>query len=136
MVHKIKMSENINYKFREPELIEEFAKYVESTYNSHYGEGGLQSAEIIVDRGHGMGFFSGNIDKYNDRYSKKGDGPADWRKDIVKTIHYGLLKLYEHDRVYGDNKSPEKKVVTDIDDDFTVKVVYERDGDKWIKQDV
>lgn len=90
-----------DYKFREDELIEEFKTYIDSTYKGHYGQGGLQSSEIIVDRGHGMGFFSGNIDKYNDRYGKKGDGPKDWRKDILKTIHYGFLKLFEHDRLYG-----------------------------------
>lgn len=94
-------SSKINYKFCEDKLIAEFSKYIDSTYSGHYGQGGLQSAEIIVDRGHGMGFFSGNIDKYNDRYGKKGDDPEDWRKDILKTIHYGFLKLYEHDRVHG-----------------------------------
>lgn len=95
----------INYKFREDELIKEVKDYVDSTYVGHYGQGGLQSSEIIVDRGHGIGFFSGNIDKYNYRYSKKGDTPAVWRKDIMKTIHYGLLKLYEHDRLYSQNES-------------------------------
>lgn len=96
-------SDDIDYKFRESELIEEFKRYIDSTYSGHYGQGGLQSSEIIVDRGHGMGFFSGNIDKYNDRYSKKGDTPDDWRKDIMKTIHYGFLKLFEHDRIHGNN---------------------------------
>lgn len=86
-----------NYKFREDELIQEFREYIDSTYDGHYGAGGLQSFEIIVDRGHGMGFSSGNVDKYNDRYSKKGETPDDWRKDIMKTIHYSLLKLYVHD---------------------------------------
>ena len=90
----------IEYKFREAELIEEFKRYIDSTYSGHYGQGGLQSSEIIVDRGHGMGFFSGNIDKYNDRYGKKGESPDDWRKDIMKTIHYGFLKLFEHDRIH------------------------------------
>lgn len=91
------------YKFREDELIEEFKQYIDSTYKGHYGQGGLQSAEIIIDRGHGQGFFHGNIDKYNDRYGKKGDTPDEWRKDIVKTIHYGFLALYEHDRKYSDD---------------------------------
>ena len=92
---------SVAYKFREDELIEEFKQYIDSTYSAHYGQGGLQSFEVIVDRGHGMGFTSGNIDKYNGRYGNKGDTPADWRKDIMKTIHYGLLKLYEHDRIHG-----------------------------------
>ena len=93
--------EPTEYKFREDELIDEFVEYIDSTYAGHYGHGGLQSFEIIVDRGHGMGFTAGNIDKYNDRYGKKGNTPAEWRKDIMKTIHYAFLKLYEHDRLYG-----------------------------------
>lgn len=97
----------IDYKFREDELIEEFKNYIDSTYNSHYGsnEKSLQSAEVIVSRGHGMGFFSGNVDKYNDRYGKKGE-PPDHRKDILKIIHYGFFMLYEHDRIHS-KKSPE-----------------------------
>ncbi len=94
-------SDDIDYKFRESELIEEFKGYIDSTYSGHYGQGGLQSSEVIVDRGHGMGFFLGNVDKYNGRYGKKGT-PEDHRKDIVKIIHYGFLALYEHDRIYGN----------------------------------
>jgi len=96
-------TDDIDYKFRERELIEEFRKYIDTTYSGHYGQGGLQSSEVIVDRGHGMGFFAGNIDKYNGRYGNKGENPADWRKDIMKTIHYGFLKLFEHDRIHGNN---------------------------------
>lgn len=90
-----------DYKFREGELIEEFTQYINSTYGAHYGQGGLQSSEVIIDRGHGMGFFSGNVDKYNGRYGKKGT-PEDHRKDIMKIIHYGFLMLFEHDRIHGD----------------------------------
>lgn len=98
------MSDDIDYKFREGELLAEFKEYIDGTYAGHYGKGGLQSAEIIVDRGHGMGFFAGNIDKYNGRYPHKGNGPDEWRKDIMKTIHYGFLKLYEHDRIHGNDE--------------------------------
>lgn len=90
------------YKFNEGELIKEFQEYVDNTYGGHYGQGGLQSSEVIVDRGHGMGFFLGNVDKYNGRYGKKGT-PADHRKDLMKIIHYGFLALYEHDRIHGDD---------------------------------
>lgn len=91
-----------DYKFNEGELIKEFQEYVDNTYGGHYGQGGLQSSEVIVDRGHGMGFFLGNVDKYNGRYGKKGT-PADHRKDLMKIIHYGFLALYEHDRIHGDD---------------------------------
>lgn len=88
----------VDYKFNEGNLIQEFKEYIDSTYSAHYGQGGLQSSEVIIDRGHGMGFFSGNVDKYNGRYGKKGT-PVDHRKDILKIIHYGFLMLFEHDRV-------------------------------------
>jgi len=80
------------YKFNEDTLVKEFMDYIDSTYGGHYGQGGLQSAEVIVDRGHGLGFFLGNVDKYNARYGKKGE-PADHRKDILKVIHYAFLAL-------------------------------------------
>lgn len=91
-----------NYKFNEGALIKELHSYIDSTYNAHYGQGGLQSSEVIIDRGHGLGFFLGNVDKYNARYGKKGDTPAEWRKDLMKVLHYGLLALYEHDRTNGE----------------------------------
>ena len=90
------------YKFNEDALIEEFKQYIDSTYKGHYGQGGLQSSEVIVDRGHGLGFFLGNVDKYNARYGKKGN-PSDHRKDLMKVIHYAFLALYEHDRINNDS---------------------------------
>ena len=86
-----------NYKFNEGALIKEFQSYIDSTYGQHYGQGGLQSSEVIIDRGHGLGFFLGNVDKYNARYGQKGTSD-DHRKDLMKVLHYGLLALYEHDR--------------------------------------
>jgi len=86
-----------NYKFNEGALIKEFQSYIDSTYGQHYGQGGLQSSEVIIDRGHGLGFFLGNVDKYNARYGKKGNAD-DHRKDLMKVLHYGLLALYEQDR--------------------------------------
>ena len=83
-----------DYKFREDELISELSDYIDSTYDSHYSTGRLQSTEVIIDRGDGKGFTHGNIDKYNARYGKK-DGYN--RKDILKVLHYGLLALYVHD---------------------------------------
>jgi hypothetical protein len=94
----MKQNSNPDYKFNEGALIEELHQYIDSTYNAHYGQGGLQSSEVIIDRGHGLGFFLGNVDKYNARYGKKGDTPEEWRKDLMKVLHYGLLALYEHDR--------------------------------------
>lgn len=91
----------INYKFQEDKLIQELKDYIDSTYDAHYGQSSFQSSEVIVDRGRGMDFFLGNVDKYNARYGKKGAGPDEYRKDLMKVLHYALLALYEHDRRYG-----------------------------------
>ena len=88
---------SINYKFREDELIQELKDYIDSTYGQHYCQSGIQSSEVIVDRGRGTGFFLGNVDKYNARYGNKGT-VDDHRKDLMKILHYALLALYVHDR--------------------------------------
>jgi len=88
----------IDYRFNEGALIQELQEYIDFTYNGHYGQERLQSSEVIVDRGHGLGFFLGNVDKYNARYGKKGTA-EDHRKDLMKVLHYALLALNEHDRL-------------------------------------
>lgn len=87
---------SINYKFNEKELINEFQRYIDSTYNGHYATNKFQSTEVIIARGHGTGFCMGNVDKYSNRYGKKGNH-ADARKDLMKVLHYALIQLYIHD---------------------------------------
>ena len=87
---------DINYKFNEGGLIDELRDYIDSTYDAHYCTSGIQSSEVIMDRGRGMGFFLGNVDKYNARYGNKGD-VTDHRKDLMKVLHYALLALHTHD---------------------------------------
>jgi hypothetical protein len=91
----------INYKFSEGDYIEELHDYIDSTYNQHYSKNKYQSTEVIIDRGHGTGFCMGNIDKYSNRYGKKGD-PSDHRKDLMKILHYAIIQLYVHDEKYKD----------------------------------
>ena len=88
--------EGIKYKFNEGQLIAEFADYIDSTYDAHYCTSGIQSSEVIIDRGRGMGFFLGNVDKYSSRYGNKGE-VSDHRKDLMKVLHYALLALHTHD---------------------------------------
>ena len=54
----------INYKYNEPELLKEFAEYVDKTYGEHYSQDKFQATEFIIDGGHGEGFCIGNIIKY------------------------------------------------------------------------
>jgi len=90
------ISSDINYKFDEDKYIQEIKEYIDSTYSQHYSTNKFQSTEVIIDRGHGTGFCMGNVDKYSNRYGKKGT-KDDARKDLLKVIHYALLQLYVHD---------------------------------------
>ena len=50
-----------DYKFNEENLINEIKRYIDQTYEGHYSKNQFQSSEFIMDCGHGMGFFLGNI---------------------------------------------------------------------------
>ena len=84
----------IDYKFNEDELIKDFKEYIDKTYQGHYSKNSFQASEFIIDCGHGMGFFMGNVLKYAQRYGKK-DGYN--RSDILKILHYALMALHQHD---------------------------------------
>ena len=88
------MSNNIDYKYNEKELLKEFSLYVDKTYEQHYSKDKFQATEFIMDGGHGEGFCIGNILKYAQRYGKK-DGYN--RADLLKIIHYGFFALHNHD---------------------------------------
>ena len=88
--------DGIDYKFNEADYIQELKDYIDSTYNGHYSKNKIQSTEVIIDRGHGTGFCMGNVDKYSNRYGKKGTHD-DARKDLMKILHYALIQLYVHD---------------------------------------
>jgi hypothetical protein len=106
----------IDYKFREDVLIAEFKEYIDSTYNQHYSTNKFQSTEIIIDRGHGTGFCMGNVDKYSNRYGKKGTR-ADARKDLMKVLHYALIQLYIHDK---EDQELEDALITAFESDMTI----------------
>ena len=86
----------VDYKFSEDKYLEELKEYIDSTYQGHYATNKFQSTEVIIARGHGTGFCMGNVDKYANRYGKKGT-KEDARKDLLKVIHYALLQLHVHD---------------------------------------
>jgi len=88
----------INYKYNEDELIAELKGYIDATYAQHYSQGKIQTTEVVIDQGHGTGFCMGNILKYAQRYGKKGETAEQWRKDLLKVLHYGVIQLYIHDR--------------------------------------
>jgi hypothetical protein len=90
-------------KYDEAEYIKEILGYIESTYQQHYvGEDGIQSLDITISTGHGMGFCIGSAQKYVNRYGKKAGYN---RKDLMKAIHFLILMLHVHDS-HVDTKEP------------------------------
>ena len=90
------MMKKVNYKYNEDKALSELKKYIDATYDEHYSKNKFQATEFIIDGGHGEGFCIGNILKYAQRYRNKG-GPEDWRKDLMKVIHYAIIALHVHD---------------------------------------
>jgi hypothetical protein len=88
----------IDYKYNEGKILEEIRHYINRTYGEHYSQNKYQATEFIIDGGHGVGFTIGNILKYAQRYGHKGT-PEEWRKDLMKVIHYAIMALYVHDLV-------------------------------------
>jgi len=105
----------IKYKYNEGDFLREITDYINSTYNEHYSQNKFQATEFIIDGGHGEGFTIGNIMKYAQRYGNKGT-PDDWRKDLMKVIHYAIIALHVHDKEYEEDS------ITDLiinNDNFT-----------------
>lgn len=88
------MTNKVDYKYNEGQLIADLQEYVDSTYGEHYSVNKFQATEFIIDGGHGEGFCIGNIMKYAQRYGKK-EGYN--RKDLMKVLHYALIALHVHD---------------------------------------
>lgn len=86
----------IDYKFRENQLLCEIRAYIDATYGQHYAKDKIQATEFIIDAGHGTGFCVGNVLKYAKRYGHKGT-PDKWREDLMKVIHYAIIQLHVHD---------------------------------------
>ena len=91
----------IDYKYNEGELIKQIQSYIDATYAQHYSRNKFQATEFIIDSGHGTGFNIGNMMKYTQRYGRKGD-PKEWRKDLMKVIHYAIMQLHVHDTEHKD----------------------------------
>jgi hypothetical protein len=87
----------IKYKYNEDKALQEIKTYIDSTYGQHYSKNQYQATEFIIDSGHGTGFCTGNVLKYAQRYGRKGS-PDDWRKDLLKVIHYAIIQLHVHDK--------------------------------------
>ena len=84
-----------NNKFNEDIILNKLKKYIDFTYEQHYGKGKIQTTEVTFDAGHGESFCIGNILKYAQRFGKKeGRNEA----DLYKIIHYAIILLGQMDK--------------------------------------
>ena len=123
----------IEYKYNEGDLLREITQYIDATYGEHYSQNQYQATEFIIDGGHGIGFTVGNILKYAQRYGHKGT-PDDWRKDLLKVIHYAIIAMHVHDKdkqniipettAKVNTKTYELKTSLSLSDTITVKPDY------------
>lgn len=93
---KTNRSEKIDYKYNEDNNLAEITAYINDTYSEHYSKNKYQATEFIIDSGHGTGFCIGNVMKYAQRYGRKGSRD-DWKKDLLKVIHYAIIQLHVHE---------------------------------------
>ena len=93
---KTNRSEKIDYKYNEDNSLAEITAYINDTYSEHYSKNKYQATEFIIDSGHGTGFCIGNVMKYAQRYARKGSRD-DWKKDLLKVIHYAIIQLHVHE---------------------------------------
>lgn len=94
------MNKEIKYIFDEGKILEEIKSYVDATYDQHYSTSKFQATEYIKDVGYIEGFTIGNVLKYASRYGKKTENPDEWRKDLMKVIHYAIIAISAHDEKY------------------------------------
>lgn len=111
---KMRINESINsntsleiigpdYKYREDEILNEVKKYIDSTYGEHYvhQEANIETGQLILaNTERGIGFCTGNMIKYTDRFGKKNGFN---RKDILKVIHYAVMLLSINTDVIENN---------------------------------
>ena len=85
------------YKFNEGNTVEQIKRYIDSTYERHYGYGKYQATDVIIDAGHGEAFCIGNIIKYAMRSGKKPNpitGEHRNQADLLKIIHYAIIAIH------------------------------------------
>jgi len=91
--------ENISkYKYHEDEILQELAKYIESTYDEHYATDKLQTIDVWEALGIEKESCQSNVIKYAMRYGKKGGYN---KKDLMKILHYTIL--WWHYTQYEEN---------------------------------
>jgi hypothetical protein len=82
----------VDYKYAEGQIIEDFKKYVDSTYSEHYlAAENIQCLDAWIALGDSATSFRDTAIKYLWRFGKKAGNN---KKDLLKAMHYVLLMMY------------------------------------------
>lgn len=87
------------FKYHEKELLQEFEKYLQSTYGAHYvnGSDSIQTFDYWNSLGSAETTSRDMAIKYLSRFGKK-EGKN--RKDLLKAAHFIFLMLFLQDEEY------------------------------------
>lgn len=86
------MNEKIEYKYAEDLIIQDLKAYIDKTYGQHYKtDGKVECFDAWIALGNSTTTFRDTAIKYLWRYGKKNGNNKD---DLMKTLHYVLLALY------------------------------------------
>ena len=90
----------IPYKYNEDLIIADFQAYIDKTYSQHYNtDESLQAFDAWIALGDATPTFRNTALKYLWRYGKKNGNN---KSDLMKTLHYTLLCLYNDHYKKGD----------------------------------
>lgn len=86
-------SSNINYKYREKEILADLSAYLDRTYGEHYNQNdeNVQCFDAWLSRSGATDTFVNTAMKYLWRYGKKNGNN---KEDLMKTLHYVFMALY------------------------------------------
>jgi hypothetical protein len=80
------------YKYAENKILADLCDYIDKTYDQHYmSENDVQCFDAWIALGDATPTFRNTALKYLWRYGKKSGNNKD---DLMKTLHYTLLCLY------------------------------------------
>jgi hypothetical protein len=89
----------IRYKYSEDKILNELKEYVDKTYSAHYkSEDGsaIQCLDVWFSLGSALTSCRDTAIKYLWRARKKGSD-SDYRKDLMKAMHYIIFALHALD---------------------------------------
>ncbi len=96
-----KKNSKINYKYKEPEILDDLKNYLDRTYGEHYQGDEITCFDAWLSLDDAASTFRNTSLKYLWRYGKKNGNNKD---DLLKAMHYIFMLLY------NDHYKPSKNM--------------------------